>query len=81
MDVASKPITTSLSRIASSADTIFSDISLAPPRLFCTEKLLCLLPSGFIRKVTLFLLLTSMPTNSGFMIFTSPVLGFQASRL
>ena len=26
-----------------------SDNILAPPRLFCTEKLECLLPSGFIR--------------------------------
>ena len=31
------------------ADTIFSDNSIAPPRLFCAEKLECLLLSGFVR--------------------------------
>ena len=33
-------------------DTILSDNRLAPPRLFCTEKLLCVLPSGFMRGAT-----------------------------
>ena len=39
MEVASRPITTRSSCMEPSADTILSDNSLAPPRLFCTEKL------------------------------------------
>ena len=55
------------------ADTIFSESILAPPGLFCTENVLNLFPSGFMRQTTLFLLLTSMPTKSGFIDFTSSV--------
>ena len=46
---ASMPIVTLDKFRSVSTDTIFSVSSLAPPRLFRTEKLLCLLPPGIIR--------------------------------
>ena len=56
------PITTSFSPSFVSADTIFSEIILAPLRSFCIGKLENLSPSGFIRYAACLVLLTSMPT-------------------